>query len=97
MEPAALKSIDPETKTISSPTGGVKSSPFMIPKDASATANTTGVGGLVSPSDGTIEFGSNKSHAGGWMRPKETYIDGDEKQLQKRVSRDFEKNSEFDL
>ena len=70
----------------------------MIPKDASATANTTGVGGLVSPSDGTIEFGSNKSHAGGWMRPKETYIEEDEKQLQKRVSQDFEKEcSEFDL
>ena len=56
------------------------------------------MGSPVSPSEGPTEFVSNKSHAGGWMRPKETYIDEGEKHLQKRVSRDIEKGySKFNL
>ena len=84
-ESTAPKSIEPETKTISSPSGGVKSSPFMIPKESAITTNTTGAGNLASPSEGTFEISLSKSHAGGWMRPKETSVGEGEKNLQKRV------------
>ena len=61
----------------------------MIPKDPAISNSITGAGSLVSPSEGNSELVSNKSHAGGWMRPKETSVHEGEKHLQKRVCFNF--------
>ena len=77
VDPVAPKHEEPETKLITSPTGGVKSSPFMVPKDSLILNDT--------PPDACNSLASNKSHAGGWMRPKDTPTMEGETQLQKRV------------
>ena len=58
----------------------------MIPKDPAISNNITGSGSLVSPSEDNAELVSNKSHAGGWMRPKENSVHEGDTHLQKRLS-----------
>ena len=57
----------------------------MIPKDPAISNNITGSGSLVSPSEDNAELVSKKSHAGGWMRPKENSVHEGDTHLQKRV------------
>ena len=77
VDPVAPKHEEPEIKPLTSPTGGVKSSPFMVPKESPILNDTT--------VETTNSLVSNKSHAGGWMRPKEMSAMEGETQLQKRV------------
>ena len=71
-----------ETKNVST---GVKSSPFMIPKESPPRTNTFGAARSVSPTDGISESLSNKSVAGGWVRPKDTNSDDADRTLDERV------------
>ena len=77
VDPVAPKHEEPDTKPITSPTGGVKSSPFMVPKESLILNDT-------SP-EASNSLASIKSHAGGWTRPKEMSAMEGETQLQKRV------------
>ena len=71
-----------DTKNVSP---GVKSSPFMIPKESPPKINASGIASLVSPTEGTTDLLSNKSHVGGWVRPKETNTEDGDKGLGERV------------
>ena len=73
---------EPDTKNVST---GVKSSPFMIPKESPPKINASGVASLVTPTEGTTDSLSNKSHVGGWVCPKETHTEDGEKYLGERV------------
>ena len=70
-----------DTKNVS--TGG-KSSPFVIPKESPPKINAPA--SLAPPTEGTTDSLSNKSHAGGWGRPKETNTEDGDKPLGERVS-----------
>ena len=77
VDPVPPKHEEPEINPITSPTGGVKSSPFMAPKESLILNDT--------PPEVSNSLASIKSHAGGWTRPKEISTIEGETQLQKRV------------
>ena len=71
-----------DTKNIST---GVKSPPFNITKESPTKISSSEVSSFVPSMEGTADSLSNKSHVGGWLRPKETNTENGDRQLGERV------------